>query len=94
MVTKLTCIKTNRATLSDLLAANQILFILFNESDILHPGSETVASHIRMNMVWMMNGSRMIPGDECCLNFLTFVLQLRKEPIKKFQPGIEHGPAG
>ena len=33
-------------------------------------------------MVWMIYDGHMIPGDECGPNFLTFVLQLRKNPGK------------
>ena len=40
--------------------------------------SETVAVLRRMNMFLDDYNGQMIPGDECRLNFLTFVLQLRK----------------
>ena len=35
-----------------------------------------------MNMVWMVNDGHVMPGDDCDKNFLTFVLQLRKNPGK------------
>ena len=35
----------------------------------------------------LTDDAQMIPGDECGLNFLTFVLQLRKNPGKNPQPG-------
>ena len=31
-----------------------------------------------MNMVWMMNDGDMMSGDKCGLNYLTFILQLKK----------------
>ena len=50
--------------------------ILFNDGHILQLWSETVAVRRRINMV--LDGGKMVPGDEYGLNFLTFVLQLRK----------------
>ena len=34
----------------------------------------------RMNMIWMVTDSHMIPWEVCGLNFRTFVLQLRENP--------------
>ena len=49
-----------------------------------------------MYIVWMMYDSLMIPVEECGLNFLTFVWQLRKtleeHQRKLTRPEIEHGP--
>ena len=46
-----------------------------------------------MNIVLDYYDSQMIHRDECGPNFLTFVLQLRKNPRKLTQPRIEPGPA-
>ena len=35
-----------------------------------------------MNIILDDNDGKMIPGDECGPNFLTFVLQLDKNPLK------------
>ena len=62
---------------------------------VLHLRSKTVAVHRQMNMV--LDDDQMIPGDECGLNFLTFVLQFRKITGKTNQetdPTGEPGPAG
>ena len=50
-------------------------------------------------MVWIICGGHMITGDECSLNFLTFILRLSKMPGKTStrkltRPVIELGPAG
>ena len=49
---------------------------------VLHLKSEPVVIRRRMNMVWMINDGHMITEDECGLNILTCVLQLRKIPGK------------
>ena len=49
--------------------------ILFNDghAGLLHLRSETVVVHRQMNMVLDDYDGQIIPGDECGLNFLTFV---------------------
>ena len=67
--------------------------ILFNDGPVLHLRSETVAICSWMNMV--LDDGQMIPRDKGGLNFLTFVLQLRKTSTRKLtRSGIELGPAG
>ena len=53
---------------------------------------ETVTVIRQMDMMWMINYVH-IRGDECGLNFLIFVLHLRKTP-EKAQPRIEAGHTG
>ena len=72
---------------------------IFIDGDILHLRSETVTFCRWMNMVWMINDGHMIQGEECSLNFLTFVLQLQKtqgitSTRKLTEQGIEPGFAG
>ena len=61
--------------------------------------SESVTVRGGMNMVWMINDGHMIPDYECGINFLTFVLRLRKNPgrnlnqEKMTQSEIETEPA-
>ena len=71
-------------------------FYLFNDGHVLQLRSETVAVRRRMNMLLYDYDGQMIPGDECGLKFLTFVVQLRKNPRKAstrkmIQLGIEPG---
>ena len=55
-----------------------------NDVHILHLRSETVVVRRRMNRDWIINdGHNMVPGDECDLKFLTFVLQLKENPRNK-----------
>ena len=56
------------------------LYIRFHDSHVLQLRSETVVFCRRMNTVVDHYGGQMIPVDECSLNFLTFVLRLRKTP--------------
>ena len=55
-------------------------FYLFNDGHVLQLRVETVAIRRRMNMISDDYDGQMMPGDECGPNFLTFVLQLRKNP--------------
>ena len=54
----------------------------WSRGHVLQLRPETVAVRRRMNMVLGDYDGQMIPGDECRLNFLTFVLQLRKNSWK------------
>ena len=56
------------------------LYYLFNDGHVLYFRSETVAVRRRMNIVSDDYGDQMMPEEECSPNFLTFVLQLRKNP--------------
>ena len=61
--------------------------ILFNDGHVLHLRPETVVIHRQKNMVLDDDcDSQMISRDECNLNFLTFILKLRKIQ-NKHQPG-------
>ena len=42
-------------------------------------------------MVWMKHGDHVIPKEESNLNFLTFVLQLRKNFDREWNPGPLRG---
>ena len=55
-----------------------VVFGLFNDGRVLQLRSESVA--VRRRMIY---DGHMIAEDECGLNFLTFVLRLRENPLKK-----------
>ena len=65
--------------------------ILFNDGDVglLHPRSDTFTVRRRMNMVLDDYDGKIIPGAKCRLNFLTFVLELRKDPRKNLNQEID-----
>ena len=54
--------------------------------------SETVVIHRRMNMIFYDYDGQMIPGNECTLNFLIFVLRLRKTHKKTKIFAEDRGP--
>ena len=54
--------------------------ILFNDDHVLQLMSETVAVRRWMNVVLDDYDGQMIAGVKCGLKFLTFGLQLRKNP--------------
>ena len=68
-----------------------------NDGLVLHLRSETVAILKWMNITSDDNDDQMISRDECGPNFLTSVLQMRKNLDKKnrklIRSGIEPGPA-
>ena len=73
--------------------------IVFNDGHLLHVRSEAVAVRRRLNMVLDDYEGQMIPGYECGLHFLTFVLHLRKNPgetstRKLTRSGFEPWPTG
>ena len=74
----------------------QIDIILFNAP--FTTAKASVAIRREMNMVLHDYDGQMIPGDECGLNFLKFVLQLRENPRKpstsKSHRGSNPGPLG
>ena len=64
--------------------------VVFNDGHVLHLRSETFA--VRRRMIYglqdTVHDGHMIAGDECGLNFLTFVVRLGENPGKKPLPGI------
>ena len=54
----------------------------FNDGHVLQLKPETVAVRRRKGNVLDDYDGQMVSGDKCGLNFLTFVLQLRKNPGK------------
>ena len=49
---------------------------------------------IQRQMVLDYCDGQIVYWDKCCLNFLTFIFQLKENPGKKPQPGIESRCAG
>ena len=75
-----------------------MVLFYFNDDHVIHLRSESAVRRW-INMVKDDYGDQIIPGDECGLNFLTFVLELKKNPGKNstrklIRSGIEPGPAG
>ena len=72
-----------------------MLLFLFNDGHILHLRSEIVAVHGRMNMVLIDFDGQLISEDRCGSNFLTFVIQFKKNPVKNLNldicPTGDHG---
>ena len=61
------------------------MIYLFYDGLVQHLRLETVAVSRRMKMVWMINDHDSV--DKYGLNLLTFVLERRKTPGRKPQPG-------
>ena len=70
--------------------------ILFNDGDVglLYPRLDTFTVRRRMNMVLDYYDGKILPGAECRLNFLTFILQLSKHPENWPDRGSNPGPLG
>ena len=66
-----------------------LLSYLIIDGHALHLRSETVAIFRRMNMILYDYDDQMISVDENDLNFLIFVLQLRKNPSKILNRNID-----
>ena len=64
-----------------------MLFLLFNDSHVLHLRPEIVAVRRRMRNDFDDYDGRMVSRDKCDLTFLIFILQLRENPGKKPLPG-------
>ena len=75
-----------------MLSGSTVFDILFNDGPVLLLRPETVAIRRRMGNGLDEYNGQMLSGDKCDLNFLTFVLQLRKNPGKNLNQ--ETDPTG